>query len=141
MLPSGRQRPKRPKVVAVEVKLLMLPLLQKIRGQKDQIRVSVGRDSTERAKKYSVSTNVIQLWIDKSKNQSNTISNIDQNTFKNPNLSFYFFSAGSLRASLGIIQLWNMKTLIWNRLFYSEICADIKISIRFDKISLNTYYH
>ena len=67
MLPSGRQRPKRPKLVAGEVKKFMLPLLQKIRGQKDQIPVSVGRDITERAKKYSVSTNVIQLWKDQSK--------------------------------------------------------------------------
>ena len=49
--------------------------------------------------KYLVSTNVIQLWIDKSKNQENTISNILTNTFKNPNLGLNFFSAGSLRAS------------------------------------------
>lgn len=44
--------------------------------------------------KYLVSTNVIQLWIDKSKNQENTISNILTNTFKNPNLGLNFFLQG-----------------------------------------------
>jgi len=44
--------------------------------------------------KYLVSTNVIQLWIDKSKNQENTISNILTNTFKKPNLGSNFFLQG-----------------------------------------------
>jgi len=53
----------------------------------DQEKIQVGL-------KYLVSTNVIQLWIDKSKNQENTISNILTNTFKNPNLGFNFFLQG-----------------------------------------------
>lgn len=70
----------------------MLPLLQKIRGQKDQIWVSVGRDSTERVKKYSVSTNVIQLSKDQSKENT---SNILTKNIQNPDLSINF-SVGCL---------------------------------------------
>ena len=62
------------------------------------------------------------------RNQENT-SNILTKNIQNPDLSINF-SVGCL--IIGIYNfVLNMKTLIWNRLLYSNVCADIEISIRF----------
>ena len=62
------------------------------------------------------------------RNQENTSNNLTKN-IQNPDLSINF-SVGCL--IIGIYNfVLNMKTLIWNRLLYSNVCADIEISIRF----------
>ena len=60
--------------------------------------------------KYLVSTNVIQLWIDQSKNQENTISNILTKTSKSQ-FKFQLFC----RVSKSVIGNYNFGT--WRHLF------------------------
>ena len=96
-------------MVAVEVKKFMLPLLQKIRGQKTRFEFPLGGIVQSGLKNIQLVPMLFSSEKINLRNQENTSNNLTKN-IQNPDLSINF-SVGCL--IIGIYNfVLNMKTLI-----------------------------